>query len=58
MILAKNARIHYNRNMIMQPTISHILRRIIKNWAEVVREKERKPRDDYSTGLEVEEEEK
>jgi hypothetical protein len=58
MLLAKNARIHYNRNMIVQPTISHILRRIIKTWAEAVREKERKPRDDYSTGLEAEEEEK
>jgi hypothetical protein len=43
-LIEKYARIDYNENRIVQPTISHMLRRIIKNWAKVVRDKERRPR--------------
>lgn len=43
-LLEKYARIDYNENRIVQPTISHMLRQIIKNWAMVVRVKERIPR--------------
>ena len=40
MRLQKYARINYNSNMILQPTISHLLRLIIKNWAKDVKDKE------------------
>jgi hypothetical protein len=43
-LIEKYARIDYYENRIVQPTISHMLRRIIKNWAKVVRDKERRPR--------------
>jgi hypothetical protein len=39
-LLEKNARIYYNKNWLVQPTISHMLRHIIKTWAKVVRGKE------------------
>ncbi|MDQ5870393.1 MAG: hypothetical protein M3530_11800 [Thermoproteota archaeon] len=38
--LEKYARVCYNQNLISQPTISHLLRRIIKGWANGLREKE------------------
>ena len=38
--LEKFARIYYNQNLISQPTISHMLRWIIKGWANRLREKE------------------
>jgi hypothetical protein len=39
-LLEKNARIYYNKNWLVQPTISHMLRHIIKTWAKVARGKE------------------
>jgi hypothetical protein len=39
-LLEKNARIYYNKNWLVQPTISHMLRHIIKIWAKVARGKE------------------
>ena len=44
MLLQKYAKIHYNADMILQPTISHLLRLIIKNWAKDVKDKERPTR--------------
>ena len=44
MRLQKYARINYNSNMILQPTISHLLRLIIKNWAKDVKDKESRTR--------------
>ena len=44
MVLQKYAKIHYNADMILQPTISHLLRLIIKNWAKDVKDKERPAR--------------
>ena len=41
-LLEKYARIQYNSGIIVQPTISHVLRRFIKNWANVVRDMESK----------------
>jgi hypothetical protein len=38
MRLLKYAKIDYNSNMILQPTISHLLRLIIKNWAKDVKD--------------------
>ena len=42
-LLEKYARIDYNENRIAQPTISHLLRLIIKNWSKLVKDKERSP---------------
>ncbi len=39
-LLEKYARIYYNQNSLVQPTISHMLRWIIKRWAKVTRDKE------------------
>ncbi|MDQ5869088.1 MAG: hypothetical protein M3530_05100 [Thermoproteota archaeon] len=41
-LLEKYARIRYNENLIVQPTISHLLRWIVKRWAKVIREQEMK----------------
>jgi hypothetical protein len=39
-LLEKYARMYYNQNSLVQPTISHMLRWIIKRWAKVIRDKE------------------
>lgn len=39
-LLEKTARMYFNQNSFGQPTISHMLRWIIKRWAKVVRDKE------------------
>jgi hypothetical protein len=39
-LLEKHARIYYNKNWLVQPTVSHMLRHIIKTWAKVARGKE------------------
>ena len=39
-LLEKNARIYYNKNWLVQSTISHMLGHIIKIWAKVARGKE------------------
>jgi hypothetical protein len=39
-LLEKTARMYFNQNSFVQPTISHMLRWIIKRWAKVVRDKE------------------
>jgi len=39
-LLEKNARMYYNQNWLVQPTISHMLRYIIQRWAKVVKGKE------------------
>jgi hypothetical protein len=40
LLLEKYARMYYNQNSLVQPTISHLLRWIIKRWAKVIRDKE------------------
>ena len=42
MLLQKYAKIHFNQNQLVQPTISHLLRWIIKRWANFATTKERK----------------
>jgi hypothetical protein len=39
-LLEKSARMYYNQNLLVQPTVSQMLRWIIKRWAKVVRGKE------------------
>jgi len=39
-VLEKYARIRYNENKLEQPTISHLLRKIIKSWAYELRKTE------------------
>jgi hypothetical protein len=39
-LLEKNARVYYNQDWLVQPTISHMLRHIIKRWVKVVKDKE------------------
>ena len=39
-LLERYARDRYNRNWIAQPTISHMLRFIVVNWAKKIRDKE------------------
>ena len=42
MALEKYARIRYNENKLRQPTVSRLLRVIIKSWAKRRREEEEK----------------
>lgn len=44
MLLKKYARIRYNQNKLPQPTISHLLRAIIKGWARARKKEEEQPR--------------
>lgn len=39
-LLEKYARIRYNQNKLKQPTISHLLRKFIKAWANEKRKQE------------------
>jgi hypothetical protein len=39
-LLEKYARGYYNHDLLVQPTISHMLRYIIKRWAKMIRDKE------------------
>ena len=50
MLLQKYAKIHYNADMILQPTISHLLRLIIKNWAKDVKDKDVKDKERPTRG--------
>jgi len=36
-LLIKYAKIYYNQNMLMQPTISHLVRYILNSWANKIR---------------------
>ncbi len=40
LVLEKYARIRYNENKLKQPTISHMLRKLIKGWANGKRKEE------------------
>ncbi|MGC2428296.1 MAG: hypothetical protein WA421_14750 [Nitrososphaeraceae archaeon] len=40
MVLEKYAKICYNKDLLNQPTISHMLRLILKKWAAIMRKKE------------------
>ena len=40
MVLEKNAKICYNKDLLNQPTISHMLRLILKKWAAIMRKEE------------------
>jgi hypothetical protein len=40
MVLERCAKISYNKNLLKQPTISHMLRLILKIWAENMRNEE------------------
>ena len=42
MVLEKYARIRYNENKLRQPTVSRLLRVIIKTWTKRRREEEEK----------------
>jgi len=50
-LLNKYAKILYNKNMITQPTISHIVRLVIKQWASFVRKKEEKEFSPFQTSV-------
>ena len=50
MLLQKYAKIHYNSDMILQPTISHLLRLIIKKWAKDVKDKDVKDKERPTRG--------
>jgi hypothetical protein len=41
-LLEKAARSWYNKKLISQPTISHVLRSMVERWAKKVRENEQK----------------
>jgi hypothetical protein len=41
-LLGKYAKIRYNEDRIVQPTISHLLRLIIKGWSMSIRKQEGK----------------
>ena len=45
MVLEKYAKIRYNENKLRQPTVSRMLRTIIKTWANGRREEEEKAAD-------------
>jgi hypothetical protein len=39
-ILQSSAKVYYNKNFILQPTVSHMLRRIVKVWINTMRKKQ------------------
>jgi hypothetical protein len=39
-MLQSSAKVYYNRNLIFQPTVSHMLRRIVKVWVNSMRKKQ------------------
>ena len=39
-ILQSSAKVYYNKNFILQPTVSHMLRRIVKEWVNDMRKKQ------------------
>ena len=47
-LLEKAAKSWYNKNLISQPTISHVLRSMVELWAKKVREKEQKAKGSIS----------
>lgn len=41
-LLEEAAKIWFNKNLISQPTISHVLRSMVERWAKRVRENKKK----------------
>jgi hypothetical protein len=39
-MLQSSAKVFYNRDLILQPTVSHMLRRIVKAWVNSMRKKQ------------------
>jgi hypothetical protein len=39
-MLQSSAKDYYNKNLILQPTVSHMLRRIVKVWVNDMRKKQ------------------
>jgi hypothetical protein len=39
-MLLQHAKIYYNKNRILQPTISHMLRKVVKIWIYSTRKKQ------------------
>jgi hypothetical protein len=39
-MLQFSAKVYYNKNFILQPTVSHMLRRIVKAWLNGMRKKQ------------------
>jgi hypothetical protein len=39
-LLQSSARVYYNKNLIIQPTVSHMLRRIVKVWVNAMRKEQ------------------
>jgi hypothetical protein len=39
-MLQSSAKDYYNKNFILQPTVSHMLRRIVKVWINTMRKKQ------------------
>ena len=42
-ILEKYAKVYYNQNLLKLPTISHMVRYILSDWANEMRKKEQQP---------------
>ena len=42
-ILEKYTKVYYNQNLLKLPTISHMLRYILSNWAKEIRKIEQQP---------------
>jgi hypothetical protein len=40
-LLQRYARVYYNRNVLQQPNMSHMLRWILESWTTLVRENEK-----------------
>jgi hypothetical protein len=47
MVLEKYARICYNKDLLNQPTISHMLRLVLKKWAAYMRKEEVTPNSPF-----------
>ena len=51
MVLEKYARIRYNENKLKQPTISRLLRKIVKAWANEEEKQEKKSGQSRTSSL-------
>ncbi len=43
-LLERYAKLYYNHNKLKQPTISHLVRYLLNNWANRIRDKEEQKR--------------
>jgi hypothetical protein len=43
-LLQRYAKLYYNHNKLKQPTISHLVRYLLNNWANQIRDKEEQKR--------------